>query len=317
MFSRLCRGFVNTASKQNASVELLSTSIGSQVSRPYALRVNRRWFNIHEYQGHALLKQYNVHVPAGGVASTPDEAFEVAKSLDTMDIVVKAQVQTGGRGKGTFDNGYKGGVQICNTPEEVRAVATKMLNHRLVTHQSGPEGKLCTKIFIARRHFIRREAYLAFLLDRASNGPVMVGSSNGGVDIEQTAAESPEKIFKIPLKITEPLSREDGLKMAHSLGFSHGTQDKAVEQMANLYELFKIKDATLIEINPFCETSDGEVVCVDAKLNFDDNALWRQPEIAELTDSSQEDPRDVAAAQHGLNFISLDGTIGCLGTLFH
>lgn len=289
-------------------------SATSMVGRPSAslLTQQARNLHIHEYQCHKLMRDAGISVPNGGVAETPDEAEAVARSLQTEDMIVKAQVHTGGRGKGVFDNGFKGGVHICNTPLEVRGIAQKMLGHRLKTKQSGPEGKLVSRIFIGQRHFIRREMYFAILMDRLTAGPVLVGSSKGGVDIEDVAAEDPTAIIKEPIDVTKGIERQKAIDFAHKLGFKGWSAEEAAQQIKKLYDLFLKTDATLLEINPLAETSAGNVLCVDAKMNFDDNAEFRQQALFKLRDHSQEDVRDVAAAEFGLNYIGLDGDIGCL-----
>jgi len=269
--------------------------------------------HLHEFQAHQLLKEVGVNVPEGGVAETPDQAEEIAQELDTQDLVIKAQVHTGGRGKGEFvGSGLKGGVHLCNTPEEIRNLADRMIGYRLVTKQSGPEGKPVTKVFIVRRHFIRREMYFAILYDRETQGPVLVGSAKGGMDIELVASETPQLIFKEPIDIVEGIKPEQIKKLAGKMGVSTKLLDEAAEQITRLYNLFLSVDATLIEVNPFAETASGRVMAVDAKINIDDNALFRQPKIEAMRDISQEDPRDVAASEHNLSFIGLDGDIGCL-----
>eukprot|EP01102_Stenamoeba_stenopodia_P001293 TRINITY_DN1111_c0_g1_i11.p1 TRINITY_DN1111_c0_g1~~TRINITY_DN1111_c0_g1_i11.p1 ORF type:complete len:348 (-),score=113.39 TRINITY_DN1111_c0_g1_i11:1174-2217(-) len=289
-----------------------SSSTSSLSASSVLLAQAQRKLHIHEYQCHKLMKDAGISVPNGGVAETPEEAESVARGLHTEDMIVKAQVHTGGRGKGVFDNGFKGGVHICNTPSEVRGLAQKMLGHRLKTKQSGPEGKLVSKIFIGQRHFIRREMYFAILMDRHAAGPVLVGSSRGGVDIEDVAAEDPNAIVKESIDIKKGVEHQQAVNFAHKLGFKGASIEEAAEQIKKLYNLFLKTDATLLEINPLAETSSGNVLCVDAKMNFDDNAEFRQPAIFKLRDHSQEDARDVAAAEYGLNYIGLDGDIGCL-----
>jgi len=278
---------------------------------PLFNQVQLRRLHIHEYQGVELMRKFGISVIEGSVASSPEEAEQIARSLNTQDFVIKAQVHSGGRGLGVFDNGFKGGVHICNTPEEAKGYALKMLHHRLRTKQSGPEGKLVEKLFVGKRHFIRREMYFAILLDRQYHGPVMVGSSKGGVDIETIAAEHPEAIYKIPFELDNP-SREAAIKMAEKLGFKGSLIQEASDQIMRLVKLFIKCDSTLVEVNPFCETASGHVLALDAKLNFDDNAEFRQKELFSLRDFSQEDPREVEAIKHELNFIGLDGDIGCL-----
>jgi len=272
-----------------------------------------RHLNIHEYQSVELFKEHGIPTPPGGVATTPEEAESVCKSLKGSDFVVKAQVLSGGRGKGTFKNGFQGGVHLCTSSLEASALASKMLGQVLVTKQSGEEGKPCNKVFVGERMYFRRETYFAILMDRESCGPVMVASPAGGMNIEEVAEKTPELIFKAPIDIEVGPTDEAVEALVKQVGFdSAETQAQAVDCYKKLYELFVKSDCTLVEINPLSETPDGQILCCDAKLNFDDNAEYRQKEIFALRDPSQEDQREVAAAEFGLNYIGLDGSIGCL-----
>lgn len=271
-----------------------------------------RLLSIHEYQSQKIMRDYGISVPQGSVASSPDEAFNVATALATPDLVVKAQVLAGGRGLGHFDNGFKGGVHKVSSPEEARDIAAKMLGHRLFTKQTGPEGKPVNKVLIAKRHYVRREGYFAILLDRAYGGPVMVGSKEGGVDIEKVAEESPNAIVKIPVNLDKGPSTDQTKKMAEAMGFSGAQVPQAQQQIGGLFKLFREKDCTMVEVNPLVETNEGTVMCMDAKLNFDDNAEFRQKEVFALEDPSQKDSREVEAKKADLNYIALDGNIGCL-----
>ncbi|KAL1922752.1 uncharacterized protein VTP21DRAFT_9128 [Calcarisporiella thermophila] len=272
----------------------------------------KRFLAIHEYLSQQLMNQYGVKTPRGIVAKTADEAFEAAKKLGTDDMVIKAQVLAGGRGKGVFDSGLKGGVKLIYSPEEAKELASKMLGHRLITKQTGAQGKLCNAVYICERKYARREYYFAILMDRKTQRPVIVASSQGGVDIEGVAAENPEAILTLPVDINTGLRPEDARDLAKRLGFSPKGIDQAADAMLNLYRLFREKDATQVEINPMSETPDHEVLCMDAKLNFDDNADFRQKEVFALRDTTQEDPREVKAHEANLNYIGLDGNIGCL-----
>eukprot|EP01100_Stratorugosa_tubuloviscum_P015253 TRINITY_DN863_c0_g1_i1.p1 TRINITY_DN863_c0_g1~~TRINITY_DN863_c0_g1_i1.p1 ORF type:complete len:436 (+),score=253.82 TRINITY_DN863_c0_g1_i1:46-1353(+) len=272
----------------------------------------KRNLNIHEYQSQNLMRKYGITVIEGDVATTPAQAKEIAKRFPNQDVVIKAQVHAGGRGKGTFLNGFKGGVHMCSSPEEAEEIASKMLGQRLVTKQSGPEGKPVNSVYVVRRFFIRRETYLAILMDRASNGPAIIGSAQGGMDIETLAIEDPNAIIKMPVDIHSGVSPSSALSFALKLGFKGEQAEKAAKEVLNLYSLFVKTDATMIEVNPFCESSDGTVLCADAKINFDDNAAYRQTEVFQMNDIDQMDPRDAAAAKFDLNFIALDGDIGCL-----
>jgi len=258
------------------------------------------------------MKQYGVKVPPGSVASTASEASAIADVLAPDDVVVKAQILAGGRGLGVFDTGLKGGVQICHNSEEVLSVAQKMLGHTLITKQTGPEGKVVSKILVARRYFLRRESYFAILLDRATAGPVLIGSSQGGMDIEAVAAEDPTKIIKEHVDIFTGPTTEQIQRVATGLGFRPQLFPELQGQINALYKLFVEKDALLLEVNPLAETSTGEVICMDAKISFDDNAAFRHKDLFAMEDSSQKDPRELAAAKADLNYIGLDGSIGCL-----
>ncbi|KAI8372223.1 hypothetical protein EDC96DRAFT_500323 [Choanephora cucurbitarum] len=284
----------------------------SLVARKPVQQQQKRFLNIHEYLSVKLLREYGINAPKGEVAKTPEEAFEIAKSLGSDDLVIKAQVLAGGRGKGTFDNGYKGGVKTFGTPEEARELAEKMLGHKLITKQTGAEGKPCNAVYICERKYARNEYYFAILLDRKSAGPVIVASSQGGVDIEGVAAANPDAIITMPVDLKQGLSKDQALDLAKRLGFTPKGQEQAADTFLGLYKLFTEKDATQVEINPLSESSDNQVLCMDAKLNFDDNADFKQKEVFALRDFTQEDSREIAAAKHNLNYIGLDGSIGCL-----
>ncbi|KAG0132024.1 hypothetical protein HOY82DRAFT_309836 [Tuber indicum] len=272
----------------------------------------KRQLSIHEYLSANLLKSYGVGVPRGAFAKTAEEAEAVAKDIGGEDMVIKAQVLAGGRGKGTFDNGLKGGVRVIFSPAEAKFFASQMIGQKLITKQTGPGGKLCTGVYICERKFARREFYLAILMDRATQGPIIVSSSQGGMDIEGVAKEDPDAIVTTPIDIHKGVTDEVATKVATSLGFSEQCIPEAAQTIKNLYKVFVEKDATQIEINPLSETNDHKVLAMDAKLGFDDNAGFRQEEIFSWRDKTQEDPDEVKAAEHGLNFIKLDGDIGCL-----
>jgi len=259
------------------------------------------------------MEDAGIRVPRQGAARTPEEAVVIAERLGGQDWVVKAQILAGGRGKGTFDNGFKGGVHIVNgVPADVGALAQKMLGHNLITKQSGALGRPVDCVAVTERFYIRRETYFAIAMDRASNGPVVVASASGGMDIEAVAEETPDAIIRIPVDINKGISKQQCEAIADKLGFVGKNRAQAVDQFKRLYDLFIARDATLLEINPLVETSQGDVLCLDAKLNFDDNALFRHKDLDALRDWSQEDPREVAAAKYDLNYIGLDGTIACL-----
>jgi succinyl-CoA synthetase beta subunit len=268
--------------------------------------------NIHEYQARELFEKFGVATSKAQVASTPDEAFAAAKSIGTSKLVVKAQVHAGGRGKGTFQNGFKGGVHLCETPEEARDLASKMLGQTLVTHQTGPEGKLVSKVLIAEALDIERELYFAVLFDRGSSAPVIIASTEGGMDIEAVAEKTPERIFREPIHPTLGLQAFQTRKLARALGLSGPLAGQAGKLFSAIFKLFIARDCSQIEVNPLVVTPDGRLVALDAKFNFDDNALFRQPEIVAMRDKTEEDPREVAASEFSLNYIGLDGNIACL-----
>jgi succinyl-CoA synthetase beta subunit len=268
--------------------------------------------NIHEYQAKELLQKFNVATTRGKVASTLDEAEQIAHELGDVDLVVKAQIHAGGRGKGTFKNGFKGGVQVRKTPAAVREVAAKMLGQILVTHQTGPAGRVVNKVLVAESAEIAREIYFAFLLDRATAAPLIVASTEGGVEIETVAAKSPEKIIREPIDPLAGLQPFQTRKLAKQLGFESSQLKSASKLFEGLYRTFIAYDCSMVEVNPFVLTTSGEVLALDAKFNFDDNALYRHPEIAVMRDIAEEDPREVKASKHGLSYIGLDGNIACL-----
>jgi succinyl-CoA synthetase beta subunit len=268
--------------------------------------------NIHEYQARELLQKFDVATTRGRVASTPEEAEQIARELGDVEIVVKAQIHAGGRGKGTFTNGFKGGVHVCRMPAEVREVASRMLGQVLVTHQTGPGGRRVTKILVAESADIAREIYFAVLLDRAAAAPMIVASTEGGVEIEAVAAKSPEKIIREPVDPLAGLHPFQARKLAKQLGFASSQLKPASKLFEGLYRTFVAYDCSMVEVNPLVATTKGDVLALDAKFNFDDNALYRQPEIAAMRDFAEEDPREVEASKHGLNYIGLDGNIACL-----
>ena len=268
--------------------------------------------NIHEYQAKELLQRFEVATTRGKVASTLDEAEQIACELGDVNVVVKAQIHAGGRGKGEFKNGFKGGVHIRKTPQEVREVVAKMLGQILVTHQTGPTGRVVNKVLVAESAEIAREIYFAVLLDRATAAPLIVASSEGGVDIETVAAKSPEKIIREPIDPLAGLQPFQTRKVAKQLGFESSQLKSAAKLFEGLYRTFVAFDCSMVEVNPLVITTKGDVLALDAKFNFDDNALYRHPEIEALRDVAEEDPREVEASKHGLNYIGLDGNIACL-----
>ena len=278
--------------------------------------------NIHEYQAKELLQKFGVATPRGKVASTPEEAEQVARELGNVDLatgrvpiggfVVKAQIHAGGRGKGTFTNGFKGGVHVVKSVKEAGEVASKMLGQTLVTHQTGPAGRVVNKVLVVESAEIAREIYFAILLDRATAAPLIVASTEGGVEIETVAAKFPGKIVRERIDPLAGLQPFQTRKLAKQLAFDQSQTRAAAKLFDGLYRTFIGCDCSMVEINPLVVTAKGEVLALDAKFNFDDNALYRHPEIAAMRDIAEEDPREVEASKHGLNYIGLDGNIACL-----
>lgn len=261
--------------------------------------------NIHEYQGKAVLKQYGVVVPEGKVAFSVDEAVEAAKALGTPVVVVKAQIHAGGRGKA-------GGVKVAKNLDEVRAYAGEILGKVLVTHQTGPEGKEVKRLLIEQGCDIKKEYYIGVVLDRGTGRVVMMASEEGGTEIEEVAEHSPEKIFKEIIDPAVGLQAFQARKLAYSINIPSELVNKAVKFMISLYTAFVEKDASIAEINPLVVTGDGQVIALDAKLNFDSNALYRHKDIVELRDLEEEDAKEIEASKFDLSYIALDGNIGCL-----
>ena len=268
--------------------------------------------NIHEYQAKELFDKYGVATPTGSVAESVEQVIDIAKGLETETVVVKAQIHAGGRGKGPFKSGFQGGVHLCDSADKAGEIAGKMLGEILVTHQSGEEGKEVRKVLVAASVDIEKEFYFAILMDRETERPVIVGSSEGGVDIEDVAENSPEKIIREPVHPTLGLQDYQSRKIAKLIGFTSKQMRPAAKLFAAAYKLFMATDCSMLEINPLVLTKDGEVLALDAKFGFDDNALFRHPEIAELRDTDEEDPREVAASEFDLNYIGLDGNIACM-----
>ena len=260
---------------------------------------------IHEYQGKELLKQYNVAVPRGIVARTPEEAEQAAKDLGTDVVVVKAQIHAGGRGKG-------GGVKLAKSPEEAREIAEQMLGMTLITHQTGPEGREVKTLLVEEGLPIDREFYLGITLDRVSGKNVFMASSAGGMDIEKVAEETPELILKETIESSVGLRPFQARKLAFGLGIPSDLINQAAKFMLALYEAFEKMDATIVEINPFLLTKDNRLIALDAKVNFDDNAMFRHKDYAELRDLNEEEPLEIEASKFDLNYIKLDGNIGCM-----
>ncbi len=261
--------------------------------------------NIHEYQGKELLRQYGVAVPNGKVAFTVDEAVEAAKTLNTEVKVVKAQIHAGGRGKA-------GGVKIAKNLDEVRTYAEDILGKVLVTHQTGPEGKEVKRLWIEEGSDILKEYYIGLVLDRAKSRIVLMGSEEGGMEIEEVAENSPEKIFREAVDPAIGLQAFQARRLAFNMNIPKELVNKAVKFMMSLYTAFVEKDCAIAEINPLVTTGDGQVMALDAKLNFDDNALYRHKDILELRDLSEEDEKEIEASKYDLNYTALDGNIGMM-----
>jgi succinyl-CoA synthetase beta subunit len=260
---------------------------------------------IHEYQAKEILRKYGVATPRGFPCFSVDEALEAAKKLGGPVWVVKAQIHAGGRGKG-------GGVKLAKSLDEVRARASEILGMRLVTHQTGPEGRIVKRLLIEEGADIRKELYVGMVVDRMTQRVCLMASSEGGMDIEEVAAKTPEKIHKVFIDPETGLKAEEADEVAHKIGIPEGSISKARAVLQGLYRAFWECDASLAEINPLILTGDGSVLALDAKMNFDDNALFRHPEIVEMRDLDEEDPLEIEASKYDLSYISLDGNIGCL-----
>ena len=271
--------------------------------------------NIHEYQAKELLAKYGIGIPAGHAALTVEEAVEGAKKLPGPLYVVKAQIHAGGRGKGKFTElgpDAKGGVRLSKSIEDVEANAKEMLGNTLVTVQTGDAGKQVNRIYIEDGSDIERELYLALLVDRGTSRVSFVASTEGGMDIEEVAANTPDKIVSFSVDPASGLSDFHGRRVAFALGLKGGQVKQCVALIRNLYRLFIERDMEMLEINPLIVTTDGTLKCLDAKMGFDNNALYRQPDIMALRDESEEDPKELAASKFDLNYIALDGEIGCM-----
>jgi succinyl-CoA synthetase beta subunit len=260
---------------------------------------------IHEYQAKSVLARFGVPVPRGEVAFTPAEAADIARRLGGTISVVKAQIHAGGRGKG-------GGVKIAKSPEEAEQLATQILGMTLVTHQTGPEGKKVGRVLIEEGLAIERELYLSILIDRASASPVIIGSAAGGMDIEEVAAKEPEKILREQINPGTGIVPFQARKLAFGMGLGSAPANKLVKLLDAIYKAFIETDASMIEINPLILTKNGDLLALDAKVTFDDNALYRHPDLREFRDTTEEDPLEVEASTFSLNYIRLDGNIGCM-----
>lgn len=261
--------------------------------------------NIHEYQAKAILKDYGVAVPEGGIAFTPDDAVKVAQTLPGPVYVVKAQIHAGGRGKG-------GGVKVVKSREEVSSEAERILGMTLVTHQTGPAGKEVHRIYVEQGSSIERELYLSCLVDRATSRISFIASTEGGMNIEEVAAETPEKILTLSIDPATGYQPSHGRRIAFALGLSGDLVKQCTKLIGQIYQAFTEKDMSLLEINPLVVTEEGNLICLDAKVGFDSNALYRHPDIMELRDLTEEDASEIEASKHDLNYVKLDGEIGCM-----
>merc|ERR1712142_303923 len=313
MGTAIMASLLSRASCAAEKIALRSPKKVAKVLSPACVSVSqKRDLSVHEHVSMSLLKEAGVPVPNFGVAKTAEEAKKIAQDIATNDLVVKAQVLAGGRGKGTFKGGYKGGVKLVYSPEEVEESAQGMIGDFLITKQTGSDGRICNSVMITERKYTRKEYYIAFMNERAFNGPVCIASSEGGVNIEEVAEKNPDAIVKFPIDVKKGLEIDGAKEIATAVGIHPNKVDEVAQIFLNLYSLFTTKDASMVEINPFAEDSTGEFVCLDAKLKFDDNAEFRQKAVFDQRDWSQEDAREVEAANYNLNYIALDGDIGCM-----
>ena len=261
--------------------------------------------NIHEHQAKEILKKYGAIVPAGVFSTSVDDLIEKAKNLKTEKYVLKAQIHAGGRGKA-------GGVKILNTLEELKNSANELLGKTLVTHQTGPEGREVKRLYVEESSNIEKEFYLSCLVDRASSKIAFISSDQGGMDIEEVASSNPEKIITTKVDIAEEISDADCESVIKIFDLNSDAKDQAISLIKSIYKMFISTDANMVEVNPLILTKEGKIVCLDAKVNFDSNALFRHPEILELRDLNEEDPTEIEASKHDLAYIKLDGSIGCM-----
>jgi succinyl-CoA synthetase beta subunit len=268
--------------------------------------------NIHEYQAKALFEKFGVPAPKGAAAKSAAEFDAALATLPEGPIMVKSQIHAGGRGKGTFTNGFKGGVKFCPTKAEAKEKALAMLGNTLVTIQTGPAGRKVQTIYFTAASDIKKEYYLAILLDRTSSRPVIVASTEGGVEIEKVAHDTPEKLHKVLVDPAYGLADFQVRDLIFQLGFTGAEAKNAARLIRNLYTMFWETDAAMVEVNPLITTATGDVLALDAKVSFDDNALFRHPEVVALRDLNEEDPKEIEAAKASLSYIALDGNIACL-----
>ena len=269
--------------------------------------------DIHEYQAKELFSEFDIPVLPGYPAQTGAEFDLIVKKFDEgQEIVVKAQIHAGGRGKGTFTDGFKGGVKVVESREEAIKMAQKMLGNILVTVQTGPNGREVKTVYFAEATDIKKEYYLAILLDRTTSQPVIIASTEGGMDIEKVAEETPDKIIRVHIDPTVGIKPYQARRIAFALGFEGDQFKQMLKLVSNLYRLFMEKDCSMVEINPLITTPEGKIIALDAKVNFDENALFRHPNVVSLRDLNEEDPKEIEASKYELNYIALDGNIACL-----
>jgi len=261
--------------------------------------------NIHEHQAKQILKKYGAPIPKGVFALSVDELFQKAKTLKTKKFVLKAQIHAGGRGKA-------GGIKILNSIEELKIAAEDMMGKVLVTHQTGPEGREVKRLYVEESSNIDKEFYLSCLIDRASSKIAFISSDQGGMDIEEVAKKTPEKIITTKVNFNDEISNEDCEKIIKIFNLNKDIKNKAISLIKAIFKMFVSTNANMVEINPLILTKEKSIVCLDAKVNFDDNALFKQPEILELRDLNEEDPTEIEASKHDLAYIKLDGSIGCM-----
>jgi len=284
----------------------------ARMARAAVPAVQQRALSIHEYQAKQLMRDNGVCVEEGYYCNDLSKIEEICNKIKSDKKVVKSQILAGGRGRGHFDTGFQGGVHVAKSTKEAMEMAEKMLGNYLITKQTPAKGVQVKKLFITEAVDIKRELYLAMMLDRGSGGPVIIGSTQGGMAIEDVAAKDPDAIKKLPVNVKDGLSMEAAEAFAKQLEFTGDMAKECASQIVKLYELMRKHDATQVEINPLVELKDGRVMMIDAKLSFDDNAEFRQQEVFSLKDDSETDPREAEAAKWDLNYIALDGNIGCL-----
>jgi len=294
--------------------KVLGSSYPAVMSIPQVQQQQKRNLAVHEHVSMSILQEMGVPTPKFGVATSKEQAKKIADDIGSNDLVVKAQVLAGGRGKGHFSKGAKGagGVRLVYSSDEVEDAAGDMIGDFLITKQTGEEGRICNSVMVTERKYTRREYYIALMNERSYQGPVLIASAEGGVNIEEVAAKDPDAVLTFPIDIMEGLSLNTALQVAEQLGIATKRTEEFANILLNLYKLFTEKDASMVEINPFAEDSTGAFICLDAKLKFDDNAEFRQKAVFDQRDWSQEDAREVEAANHNLNYIALDGDIGCM-----